>query len=65
MTSMRWRSWAAYVASSASPVNLGANINSAFGETRASLSRDGKRLYFGSNRPGFEGNFDIFVSVRR
>jgi hypothetical protein len=47
------------------PVNLGANINSAFGETRASLSRDGKRLYFGSNRSGFEGNFDIFVSVRR
>lgn len=48
-----------------SPVNLGPNVNSEFGETRASLSRDGKRLYFGSNRPGFQGNFDIFVSTRR
>jgi Tol biopolymer transport system component len=48
-----------------SPVNLGSNINSESGETRASLSRDGKRLYFGSNRPGFQGDFDIFVSTRR
>jgi Tol biopolymer transport system component len=48
-----------------SPVNLGPNINTEFGETRASLSRNGKRLYFGSNRPGFQGHFDIFVSTRR
>jgi Tol biopolymer transport system component len=47
------------------PVNLGPSVNSAFGETRASFSGDGKRLYFGSNRPGFEGNSDIFVSTRR
>jgi hypothetical protein len=47
------------------PVNLGAGINTAAGETRPSLSRDGKRLYFGSNRPGFEGDSDIFVSFRQ
>lgn len=47
------------------PVNVGPNVNSPFGETRASLSRDGKRLYFGSNRPDHQGNFDLFVSTRR
>ena len=46
------------------PVNAGAAINAASSETGASLSRDGQRLYFGSNRPGFRGNSDIFVSQR-
>lgn len=46
------------------PTNLGPNINSEFGEVRPSLSRNGKRLYFGSNRPGFEGALDVFVSTR-
>jgi hypothetical protein len=45
------------------PVNLGAPINSAAAETRASLSRNGERLYFGSNRPGGDGGSDIYVSV--
>ena len=39
------------------PVNLGPNVNNAGSETRATLSADGKRLYFG--RGG-----DIFVSPR-
>jgi Tol biopolymer transport system component len=39
-------------------------INSGAGETRASLSRDGKRLYFGSNRDATQ-SFDIFVAERR
>lgn len=39
------------------PVNLGASVNTAGGETRASLSWDGERLYFG--RDG-----DIFSSTR-
>lgn len=43
------------------PVRLGANVNSDATETRASLSRDGRRLYFGSNR---NGSSDIYVSVR-
>jgi Tol biopolymer transport system component len=38
------------------------SINSTATEARASMSRDGKRLYFGSNRGG---NFDIFVAERR
>lgn len=32
-------------------------------QTRASLSHDGTRLYFGSNRLG-EGSFDIYVATR-
>jgi Tol biopolymer transport system component len=48
------------------PVLLGPNVNSTSSETRASLSRDGERLYFGSgraNRMGDSGS-DIFVSER-
>jgi hypothetical protein len=45
------------------PVNPGAPINSAAGESRPSLSRNGDRLYFGSGRPGGEGNSDIYVST--
>jgi len=39
------------------PVNLGAAVNTAGGETRSSLSWDGRRLHFG--RDG-----EIFVSTR-
>jgi len=46
------------------PVNLGPNVNSSFPETRPSFSRNGKRLYFGSGRPG-EGSSDIHVSNRQ
>jgi Tol biopolymer transport system component len=46
------------------PVNPGAPINSAAGESRPSLSRDGSRLYFGSTRPGGHGNSDIMVAQR-
>ena len=46
------------------PVNLGPNVNSASPETRPSLSRNGKRLYFGSGKPGGEGSSDIYVSSR-
>ena len=34
------------------PQPLGPNVNTASAETRASLSRDGTRLYSGSNRAG-------------
>lgn len=44
-------------------VQLGNGINSAAGESRASLSWDGKRLMFGSTRPG-EGASDIYTSTR-
>ena len=47
------------------PQPLGPNVNTASAETRASLSRDGTRLYFGSNRPGSVANsVDIYVSTR-
>lgn len=47
------------------PVNLGPGINTEGPETRPWLSRDGTRLYLGSNRAGGEGDLDIYVSVRR
>jgi hypothetical protein len=46
------------------PVNPGAPINSSAPESRASLSRDGSRLYFGSGRPGGDGGSDIYVATR-
>jgi Tol biopolymer transport system component len=45
------------------PVNL-TSVNSAAPDTRASLSYDGTTLYFGSGRPGGEGNSDIYFSKR-
>ncbi len=45
-----WNSWG-------DPVNLGPTVNTVAGESRPSLSRDGRRLYFG--RSG-----DIYVSQR-
>jgi len=46
------------------PVNLGANVNSAAAETRPSVSWDGRTLYYGSTRPGGEGSTDHYVTTR-
>jgi hypothetical protein len=46
------------------PVNLGPTVNSSAGETRATLTRSGDTLYFGSNREGGEGNSDVYVATR-
>jgi Tol biopolymer transport system component len=46
------------------PVNLGPDVNSAANETRPSLSWDGTMLLFGTNRPGVEGESDIFYATR-
>jgi Tol biopolymer transport system component len=46
------------------PVNLGPNINSAFAESGALISKDGLTLYFNSNRPGGVGNSDLWLSRR-
>ncbi|MGB1294889.1 MAG: OmpA family protein [Flavobacteriales bacterium] len=42
------------------PVNMGEQINSKFWESQPSISSDGKRLYFVSNRSGGLGNRDIW-----
>jgi WD40-like Beta Propeller Repeat len=46
------------------PEHLPAPINSEAGESRASLSRTGERLYFGSSRPGGDGGSDVYVATR-
>jgi len=45
------------------PVNLGSAVNTGAGETRPSLSKDGKQLLFG-RAPGPEGSSDIYVATR-
>lgn len=44
------------------PKNLGRSINSKYWESQPSLSADGKKLFFVSNRPGGFGGRDIWVS---
>jgi hypothetical protein len=46
------------------PQNLGPNVNSSGNEFTPSLTIDGHRLYFTSNRPGGFGANDIYVSRR-
>jgi len=48
-----------------SPKPLGKNVNTAlFWETSASMSADGKKLYFASNRPDGVGELDLYVSEK-
>jgi WD40-like Beta Propeller Repeat len=44
--------------------DLGASVNSAASETRPSLSWEGTTLYFGSTRPGGDGDSDHYVTKR-
>jgi len=43
---------------------LNKNINTKFYESHASISADGKKLYFSSNREGGQGGLDIFVAEK-
>lgn len=43
---------------------LNTNINTKFYESHASISSDGQKLYFTSNKPGGQGELDIYVSTR-
>jgi len=47
------------------PQNLGPTVNSAGQENAPTLSLDGHRLYFASDRAGGVGGFDLYVSRRR
>ena len=46
------------------PANLGSIINTTFNEQGPTLSNDELSLYFGSDRPGGIGGFDVWVSER-
>jgi len=46
------------------PVNLGPAVNSPQTDWLASISTDGLALYFNSNRPGGQGEHDIWMSTR-
>ena len=43
---------------------LNENINTKYWESHATISHDGKKLYFTSNRKGTYGGLDIYVSER-
>ncbi len=47
------------------PANLGPIVNSTADDAFPFISKDGRSLYFSSNRPGGFGGFDIWVSQRR
>ncbi len=46
------------------PVNLGPPVNTEHDDAMPSLSADGLTLYFGSKRPGGQGDYDIWVTRR-
>lgn len=54
-----------YVSGAWMPIKkLNKNINTKFYESHASISYNGKKLYFTSNRDGGQGNLDIYVSEK-
>ena len=46
------------------PVNVGSAVNTVFSDFTPEVSRDGRELFFASNRPGGEGGFDLYVMRR-
>lgn len=44
------------------PDNLGASVNSRYWDSQPSLSADGRTLFFASNRPGGQGNRDLWMT---
>lgn len=47
------------------PESLGPPVNSRYGESGPCISADGLTLYFASDRPGGQGDFDIWVTTRK
>ena len=56
--------YSSHFSSWSDPANLGTIINTTFNEQGPTLSNDELSLYFGSDRPGGIGGFDIWVSQR-
>ena len=52
--------WEAKTDDWGTPVNLGTPINSSASEGGLSISADGSMLYFGSDRPGGFGEYDLY-----
>lgn len=46
------------------PVNLGMTVNTSADEAAPAFSRDGRQMFFVSNRTGGPGGLDIWLSVR-
>lgn len=46
------------------PMNLGATVNSSDADNLVEISADGLELFFGSDRPGGLGGWDIWVTTR-
>jgi Tol biopolymer transport system component len=46
------------------PVNLGSGVNSLFEEMQPAISGDARTLFFASNRPGGEGQLDLYMITR-
>jgi outer membrane protein OmpA-like peptidoglycan-associated protein/Tol biopolymer transport system component len=46
------------------PANLGYPVNSAYSEKHPSVSPDGRKLFFASDRPGTLGGLDIWMSKK-
>lgn len=46
------------------PANIGAPVNSRYSEKHPTISADGRRLYFASDRPGGKGGYDIWMSEK-
>jgi hypothetical protein len=46
-------------------IKMGPNISTKYWESHASFSKDGKSLYFTSNRKGTQGGLDIYLSERQ
>lgn len=46
------------------PVNLGPTVNSTSDEMQPAISRDGRTLFFASNRPGGAGLLDLYMITR-
>jgi len=44
-------------------VNIGAGVNTVYNDISPVITTDGQTLYFGSDRPGTLGAYDVYVSV--